>query len=354
MPRLEVPRVVVILALLFLLAPPAAAQTTTSTIEGTVTDTSGAVIPGAEVTVRGATAAAERSTTTDAKGVYRLTALPAGTYTITVAFTGLATRAATLEVTLNRVVTFDVTLQVGGVQETVAVSTPALDPSTSATGATITPREIAELPVNGRNYLDLLQLVPGVAINRQVDPDNDRVQPGAGRAQRQQQFPARRPVEQGHRQRRARAAVQPGDHRRVPGADQRLQGRVRAGLRRDRQRHHQERRQPLQRRRFGVPQGRCARCVELAGHDEDRAAAAAPLRLEPRARRSAASKTRCSSSARRSTSARAASWISSIRTPETPWSTSCCASRKRRTTCRRSSRRRGRSSSSTNASGSTS
>ena len=82
--------------------------------------------------------------------------------------------------TLNRVVTFDVTMQVGGVQETIAVSTPALDPSTSATGATITPREITELPVNGRNYLDLLQLVPGVAINRQVDPNSDRSNPVLG------------------------------------------------------------------------------------------------------------------------------------------------------------------------------
>ena len=178
-------------------------------------------------------------------------------------------------------------MQVGGVQETIAVSTPALDPSTSATGATITPREITELPVNGRNYLDLLQLVPGVAINRQVDPEQRPVQSGAGRAQRQQQFPDRRAVEQGHRQRRAGAAVQPGNHRRVPGADQRLQGRVRAGLGRDRQRHHQERRQPVQRRRLAVLQGRCARCVEFAGRDEDGAAAAAPLRLERGARRSA-------------------------------------------------------------------
>jgi hypothetical protein len=179
MPRLELPRVVVILAMLLLLAAPAAAQTT-STIEGTVTDTSGAVIPGAAVTVRGATIAAERSATTDAKGVYRVTALPAGTYTVSASFTGLATTTATIEVTLNRVVTYDVILQVGGVQETIAVSTTALDPSTSATGATITPREITELPVNGRNYLDLLQLVPGIAINRQVDPNSDRSNPVLG------------------------------------------------------------------------------------------------------------------------------------------------------------------------------
>ena len=180
MSRLAVRHVVVILAWFVLLAPPAVAQTTTSTIEGTVTDASGAVIQGAEVTVQGVTIAGERRATTDARGVYRLTALPAGTYTITITATGLAASAATLEVTLNRVVTFDVTLQVGGVQEIIAVSTPALDPSTSATGATITAREITELPVNGRNYLDLLQLVPGVAINRQVDPTNDRANPVLG------------------------------------------------------------------------------------------------------------------------------------------------------------------------------
>ena len=55
-----------------------------------------------------------------------------------------------------------------------------IDATTSATGATITPRQITELPVNGRNYLDLMQLVPGVAINRQVDPDNDRANPVLG------------------------------------------------------------------------------------------------------------------------------------------------------------------------------
>lgn len=180
MPRLEFLRVVVILACLCLSAPPSIAQTTTSSIEGTVTDASGAVIQGAEVTARGATLAAERRTTTDAKGVYRLAALPAGTYTVSVAFAGLVTRTAALEVTLNRVVTFDATLEVGGVQETIAVSAPALDLSTSATTTTITPREITELPVNGRNYLDLLQLVPGVAINRQVDPNTDRSNPVLG------------------------------------------------------------------------------------------------------------------------------------------------------------------------------
>lgn len=173
-------RVLRVVAMLLVLSAAAAAQTTTSTLEGTVTDASGAVIPGADITVVGVTLASGRRAVTDARGVYRVTALPAGTYTVTVAAPGLAASAASLDVPLNRVVTFDVTLQVGGVQETVAVTTPAIDASTSATATMITPREITELPVNGRDYLDLLQLVPGVAINRHVDPNTDRSNPVLG------------------------------------------------------------------------------------------------------------------------------------------------------------------------------
>ena len=104
------------LVLLFL-ASSAAAQTTTSTIEGTVTDASRAVVPGAEVRVSGTTLVTERRTTTDANGVYRVTALPAGNYTLTVVAKGFTTRTAELELTLNRVLTFDISLPVEAVQE---------------------------------------------------------------------------------------------------------------------------------------------------------------------------------------------------------------------------------------------
>jgi len=153
----------------------AVAQTTTSTIEGIVTDANGAVIAGAEVKASGTTLAAERSATTDEEGFYRLTALPAGTYQLGVSRTGFATRTSNIELTLNRVVTFDVQLQVGNaVGEVVAVNADVvlLDQNTSATGLTVTPQQIQDLPVNGRDYLDLLQLVPGVAINRQSSGDN--------------------------------------------------------------------------------------------------------------------------------------------------------------------------------------
>ena len=179
MRRIDRPALLLLL-LLFLLAPSAAAQTTTSTIEGKVTDATGAALPGAEVRVSGTTLAAERAATTDTTGFYRVTALPAGNYTLAIKAQGFASRTAAFELTLNRVAIFDVTLQVEGVEAVVEVSSPLVDATTSATGATITARQITELPVNGRNYLDLLALVPGVAINRQVDPNSDRSNPVLG------------------------------------------------------------------------------------------------------------------------------------------------------------------------------
>lgn len=177
MPRIDRPA---LLLLLTLLASSADAQTTTSTIEGTVTDATGAVVAGAEVKVSGTTLASERTATTGPNGFYRVTALPAGNYTLAISARGFGTRTAGLELTLNRVVVLDVTLQLEGLEEVVDVGAPLVDATTSATGATITPRQITELPVNGRNYLDLLQLVPGVAINRQVDPNSDSANPVLG------------------------------------------------------------------------------------------------------------------------------------------------------------------------------
>ena len=178
MPRID--RTALLLLLLLLWASSAAAQTTTSTIEGKVTDATGAALPGAEVKVSGTTLASERTATAGPNGFYRVTALPAGNYTLVITAQGFGSRTTALELTLNRVVTFDVTLQIQGVETAVEVRSPVIDVTTAATGATITPRQISELPVNGRNYLDLLQLVPGVAVNRQVDPDNDRANPVLG------------------------------------------------------------------------------------------------------------------------------------------------------------------------------
>lgn len=163
-------------------APPLRAQTT-STIEGTVTDHQGLAISGAEVTVSSGTLAVSKKTTTDASGNYQIAALPAGIYTVTVSHEGFSTQVSKdLEITLNRTLKFNVSLEVGTVAQKVEVTAeiPLLETASSSEGTTIVPTQIVDMPINGRNYLDLMQLVPGVAINRQADLNSDNATPVLG------------------------------------------------------------------------------------------------------------------------------------------------------------------------------
>ncbi|MGB9463986.1 MAG: TonB-dependent receptor [Candidatus Acidiferrum sp.] len=173
-------------ALLFVLgfvgAPPLLAQTT-STIQGTVTDKQGLTVSGAELRLSGDTIGTTRTTTSDSAGAYSFSNLPAGLYTLSVSHAGFSTHSfENLDVTLNRTLTFNVLLEVGRVDEVVKVSAdlPLLETNSSSTGATILPQDIGNMPINGRNYLDLLQLVPGVAINRQADTSSDNATPILG------------------------------------------------------------------------------------------------------------------------------------------------------------------------------
>jgi Carboxypeptidase regulatory-like domain/TonB dependent receptor-like, beta-barrel/TonB-dependent Receptor Plug Domain len=156
---------------------------TTSTIEGTVTDKQGLAVTGVQVHVEGVSIATDRSATTDSNGEYRLTALPAGTYRLTVTRDGFRTGVYdSLEVTLNRTLRYDVRMDIGSSHDQVEVSgeLPLLETQSSAQSTTIMPRDIVDMPINGRNYLDLLQLVPGVAINRQADANSDNATPVLG------------------------------------------------------------------------------------------------------------------------------------------------------------------------------
>jgi hypothetical protein len=168
--------------LLGLLAPSLLGQIT-STIQGTITDPQGQAVPGVEVKVSHPATGATWSVTTDAEGFYRVTALPAGVYTLAVSRQGFAARSyKDLEVTLNRTLVFNVALEVGavGAEITVSAAAPLLETNSSDTSAIITPRQIVEMPLNGRNYLDLLQLVPGVAVNRRASEGSDLATPVLG------------------------------------------------------------------------------------------------------------------------------------------------------------------------------
>ena len=156
---------------------------TTSTLEGSVTDRQGLGIAGATVQVKGSTLATTKTANTDSTGAYQIAGLPAGIYSMTVSRPGFAMKVfANLEITLNRTLNFNVTLEVGTVEQKIEVpaALPLLETTSSSQGATILPEQIENMPINGRNYLDLLQLVPGVAINRQADANSDNATPVLG------------------------------------------------------------------------------------------------------------------------------------------------------------------------------
>jgi hypothetical protein len=156
---------------------------TTSNIQGTIKDPQGAVVSGAQVTAKSTSVSIERSTTSDEEGFYRLAALPAGNYTVTVSRSGFTNSTfQNVELTVNRTMDLDVQLEVGNVKEQINITGEAalIDPTTAATGSTVTPRQIQDMPVNGRNYLDLMQLVPGAVINRQANVGSDNSTPVLG------------------------------------------------------------------------------------------------------------------------------------------------------------------------------
>ncbi len=139
------------------------AQTITSSLTGTITDPTSSAVPGALVRAEGIDVVAKRSVTTDAHGVYTLAALPAGSYRVSVTRPGFSEEVVkAVNLTLDRTVTLNLKLKVGSVAEVVEVTgeSQLIDITTPATGLTITPEEIHDIPLNGRNYLDLLQLVP--------------------------------------------------------------------------------------------------------------------------------------------------------------------------------------------------
>ena len=170
------------LALLFFLVlavPGVIAQTFRGTILGTVTDSSGAVVPGAKVTVRQVATGLERNTETTSDGSYSVPELPMGSDTVTVAATGFqtsVTRNVIVDVATERRV--DAQLPAGQVSETVEVSgeTLSLVETTSAElGGTLTTKAIENLPVNGRDYTKLIYLNPGVSGS----PDQISDSPGS-------------------------------------------------------------------------------------------------------------------------------------------------------------------------------
>ncbi len=137
-----------------------------ATIRGTVIDPSRAAIAGASVTVRNEDTGSTRSSTTNADGLFAVTDLAVGRYAIEVASAGFKTatvRGVRLEVADVRAV--EVELAIGAVREQVEVDASALQVKTigGEVAGLVTGEQVRELPLNGRNYLQLALLMPGVS-----------------------------------------------------------------------------------------------------------------------------------------------------------------------------------------------
>ncbi|MEP6636274.1 MAG: carboxypeptidase regulatory-like domain-containing protein, partial [Acidobacteriota bacterium] len=168
---------------LCLLSSQAALAQTTSIIAGTVMDSDGLPLAGARLFVSGNSLIIPRTVATDDTGRYRLPALPAGAYHMIVSHAGFVARSVNFELALNSTLRVDVSLEVGRLQEeevTIHLEELQMEADTSSAGRVITPRQIREMPLNGRKYLDLLQLVPGVSLNRQADSGSDAAVPVLG------------------------------------------------------------------------------------------------------------------------------------------------------------------------------
>lgn len=159
-----------ILAFLFASSAALAQSLLYGSLTGTVTDVSGAVIPGATVTAQEMQTGVTATATTDSAGIYRFSNLHPGTYKVTIAGKGFATRQTTgVQVNANEVARVDAQLQVASATQQVIVTTqaPILQTDTADVHTDISAQQIENLPVfgsQGRNFQSLLIVVPGAGL----------------------------------------------------------------------------------------------------------------------------------------------------------------------------------------------
>src|SRR5713101_600885 len=160
---------------LLVLAPSASAQKTSGTITGTLTDPSGAVVPGAIVSVVNERTGAARDAATNEEGSFSFPELEAGTYRITINKGGFKKLALkNVELHVADVTTLNLKMEMGAASETVMVeaSPITVNTSTGDVGNIMLGEQVRELPMNGRNFVQLTTLVPGAAVGESFDNKN--------------------------------------------------------------------------------------------------------------------------------------------------------------------------------------
>src|SRR5262245_31370372 len=136
----------------------------TATLQGSVTDQSGAVVSGAKVTVRTQATRAERIAQTDSDGNYQVAALPPGVYRVEAQAQGFGSQTASdLTLEVGRIVVQNFQLKVGDMNQRVEVTADSqtVESSTITVGQVINQKTVQEIPLNGRHFVDLGLLIPG-------------------------------------------------------------------------------------------------------------------------------------------------------------------------------------------------
>src|SRR5467141_5455623 len=147
-------------------------QAVTANLQGVVSDASGAVVAGATMKATNLETAMERTTQTNTDGFYRFNLLPRGLYEIKAQKTGFRDETLNVTLTVGDTSTANFSLRLLGVKEMVEVSslTTQLDTSTSQIEQPVSQVQIADLPINDRNFQQLANLIPGVAPSPSYDP----------------------------------------------------------------------------------------------------------------------------------------------------------------------------------------
>jgi outer membrane receptor protein involved in Fe transport len=149
-------------------APSASAQQGTTEIRGRVMDTQQAGLPAVSITLRNQDSGMFRETLSNEEGTYFVTSVTPGVYELTVRLNGFKTvTKRDLRLEIGRTATYDITLEVGGIEEVVhvAAEAPLVDASSKEVGGVISTRELTELPTINRNYIGFVGLLPGIIPN---------------------------------------------------------------------------------------------------------------------------------------------------------------------------------------------
>ena len=182
MKRRFVVTLIALFALAFGATGAAMAQTATGQITGVVRDANGAVLAKAKVKVNSALTGITRETITNEEGSYVFPLLPAGVYSVTVEQQGFrAAKKANVSINVDQIVRADFDLTVGEVSAIVEVESGAvaLDTETASIGQVVSQRQVTQLPLNGRNFLQLLSLNGGTV---ETNGEQGTMRQGAGNA----------------------------------------------------------------------------------------------------------------------------------------------------------------------------